>query len=380
MSGVPSRYRIGIVFTFNKNWLGGVYYIINLINALKFLDDADQPELIVFYSDELQEHATSIDYPHLTLINVKTRSIFRGYIQSWLTQRNVWIDDLLKKHRLDAIYPLNDQPISSSRYPIAVAAWFPDLQHKFYPEFFSKKQWWLREIRLRILLSNTAMLVVSSEDVASHFRQFYRLRPELTLSTLRFASVIDEKALLSREVIDNYKLPSEYFIVSNQFHNHKNHQVVFKAVALLKAKGVIVHLAVTGRFENKGNEKYIEDLKRIIHENKLEGQIHLLGVIPREHQLTLMKYAKAVIQPSFFEGWSTVIEDAKTLQVSVVASDLPVHYEQLGDRGIYFSPKNSEQLAEILQATVWPGGVLYEPAQKRYREFASQFLRLFQRA
>jgi hypothetical protein len=35
-----------------------------------------------------------------------------------------------------------------------------------------------------------------------------------------------------------------------------------------------------------------------------------------------MKNATAIMQPSLFEGWSTVIEDAKSLQVPVIASDL----------------------------------------------------------
>ena len=50
-----------------------------------------------------------------------------------------------------------------------------------------------------------------------------------------------------------------------------------------------------------------------------------------------MKNAKAIIQPSLFEGWSTVIEDARSLQVPVIATDLTVNIEQLGDKGKYFS-------------------------------------------
>jgi hypothetical protein len=49
-----------------------------------------------------------------------------------------------------------------------------------------------------------------------------------------------------------------------------------------------------------------------------------------------MKHAKAVIQPSLFEGWSTVIEDAMAMNQVVIASDLQVNIEQLGENGIYF--------------------------------------------
>jgi glycosyltransferase involved in cell wall biosynthesis len=56
-----------------------------------------------------------------------------------------------------------------------------------------------------------------------------------------------------------------------------------------------------------------------------------LGFIDRREQLLIMKGARAVVQPSLFEGWSTVVEDAKAMNQFVIASDLEVHKEQLQD-------------------------------------------------
>jgi len=61
-----------------------------------------------------------------------------------------------------------------------------------------------------------------------------------------------------------------------------------------------------------------------------------------------MRNSQAVVQPSFFEGWSTVIEDARSLQVPVVASNIPVNIEQLGDEGTFFDPNNPEDLAALI--------------------------------
>jgi glycosyltransferase involved in cell wall biosynthesis len=62
-----------------------------------------------------------------------------------------------------------------------------------------------------------------------------------------------------------------------------------------------------------------------------------------------MKNAQAIIQPSFFEGWSTVVEDAKALNQTIIASDIAVHREQLGDAGNYFDPKSAEALSKLLR-------------------------------
>ena len=45
----------------------------------------------------------------------------------------------------------------------------------------------------------------------------------------------------------------------------------------------------------------------------IKKYISILGFISRQDQLSLMRDAIAVIQPSLFEGWSTVVEDCKAI-------------------------------------------------------------------
>jgi hypothetical protein len=100
----------------------------------------------------------------------------------------------------------------------------------------------------------------------------------------------------------------------------------------------------------------------------------MLGLISRSDQLLLMRNSQAVIQPSLFEGWSTVIEDAKSLQVPVIASNLKVHIEQLGKDGCYFDPHDPEALGEILRC--YPerdmNRLYYPDYSERIREAANQ--------
>ena len=104
-----------------------------------------------------------------------------------------------------------------------------------------------------------------------------------------------------------------------------------------------------------------------------------MGLIPRDEQLFLMKHAQAVLQPSLFEGWSTVIEDARSLQAPVIASNLPVNVEQLGPKGNYFKPHDDETLAEKLKD--YPVRNLddkfYGEYNDRIREAARTFISFF---
>jgi glycosyltransferase involved in cell wall biosynthesis len=62
-----------------------------------------------------------------------------------------------------------------------------------------------------------------------------------------------------------------------------------------------------------------------------------------------------VIQPSLFEGWSTVVEDAKAIGRPLIVSDLPVHKEQTENlANVWFFPKGSSQrLADVIEQ-LWP--------------------------
>lgn len=378
-----SRPRIGIIFNFTKGWLGGFYYYQNIIKALDFLEDAEKPEIIIFYNKDYSEYLNEIQYPYLQLVPWKFTGVYKGYLLSFLKRKNIFVDEMIRAYQLKGIYPVNDNPIASNKsIPKGTigAAWFPDLQHKFFPQFFDRKRLWLRELRLKLTLKNATDLVVSSNDTVGHFRQFYTLADNLNIHVLQFVSILEVSEAGDIEKIrEAYKIPAEYFIVSNAFLKHKNHLIVLKALKELKQNNKPVHIVFTGRMEVYEDGMHISMLKNYIAENSLQGQVSLLGIIPREHQLCIMKHSKAVLQPSLFEGWNTTIEDAKWMQLPVIASGIAVHKEQLGDKGFYFKPEDEKELAQLLvtfQVNNTP--TLYGDNKERVKTFARTFLKIFQ--
>jgi glycosyltransferase involved in cell wall biosynthesis len=377
-----SRPRIGIIFNFTKGWLGGFYYYQNIIKALDFLEDAAKPEIVIFYNREYSEYLDEIRYPYLQLVPWKFTSVYKGYLFSFFKRKNIFVDEMIRAYQLKGIYPVNDNPIASDKaIPKGTigAAWFPDLQHKFFPQFFDAKRLWLRELRLKLTLKNATDLVVSSHDTVGHFRQLYTLADNLTIHVLQFVSILDISESGDIEKIrDTYKIPADYFIVSNAFLKHKNHLIVLKALKELKRNTKPVHIVFTGRMEVYEDGIHIGLLKNYITENSLQAQVSLLGIIPREHQLCIMKHAKAVLQPSLFEGWNTTIEDAKWMQLPVIASSIAVHKEQLGDKGFYFNPEDEKELALVLVNFQESNRVvIYGDNIERVKIFAQTFLKIF---
>jgi glycosyltransferase involved in cell wall biosynthesis len=374
-----NRFRLGIIFNFNPKWTGGLIYVLNCIKILNFLEDKDKPTVVIIYPEHLKKYLDEVEYPYLEVVAHQFPSIYKGYLQSFLKNKNVFVHDLVIDQKLDAVFPMHDYPVKS-KLDAKLVSWYADLQHMYYPQFFTKKKRLERNARIKLILKNSRDLVVSSQAVKDDFLQFFKVPKSLKIHIYHFVSIVDQLPLLSKEeILKKYDLPEKYFIISNQFHKHKNHKVVFNALAHLKNSEQIPHLAITGRFPEEPNSEYLRELHQIIDENSLKSAITFLGLIPRGDQLLLMKYATAIIQPSLFEGWSTVIEDAKSLQVPVIASNLKVNIEQLAEKGTYFESHDAEALARILEK--YPsrtfGMDLYESYDSRMKKAAYELLSVF---
>ena len=61
-----NRKKLGLIFSYNEQWIGGTYYTINLIHALNVLAEDDKPEIVAFSNEEdfikLQKET---QYPYL---------------------------------------------------------------------------------------------------------------------------------------------------------------------------------------------------------------------------------------------------------------------------------------------------------------------------
>jgi glycosyltransferase involved in cell wall biosynthesis len=232
-----------------------------------------------------------------------------------------------------------------------VIYWIYDFQHIFLPEYFTEDESQNRNKQFALLAENANEIVVSSEDAASHFKKLYP-ESKSELHVLHFASMIPDFEPINFVSLKEKFLLSErpFFLISNQFWQHKNHRVVFEAIKLLQAtsEGFQFDFIFTGKEQDDRNPNYVPDLKKYIAEERLSN-IKMLGFIGRDEQLSLMSYAQAVIQPSKFEGWGTVVEDAKMLGVPVILSDLQVHKEQLGEDGLYFERDSAESLVGAIK-------------------------------
>jgi glycosyltransferase involved in cell wall biosynthesis len=363
--------RVGFLLNVSTNWMGGVNYMKNLLYAINTLKDKKiehivdtasvgvisnkgknnkEIEPVVFISKKMDiklknEFSNIIKLVEVRFMTPKSLSWLVWKITRKLFHSDFMVEFYLRKYKID---------VFSHSYLIGLKKaktinWITDFQHVHLPEMFNKKEinrrnkWFIRYSK------KSDAIILSSYDALNDYKNFtkdYSDKPKVLQFVSQtgkyIQSTIDELNKLKLE----FNLPNDFFFIPNQFWKHKNHIVVFKAIALLKTKGYNITMVCSGNLNDYRNIEYINQVKHFIYENKID--VRLLGVIDYNKMFQLMKYSIAVINPSFFEGWSSTVEECKSLGKNMILSNIAVHKEQNPANSFYFDPNNEEELADIL--------------------------------
>lgn len=375
------RKTIAILFVFDYDRVTGVViYLLNIIRTLKQLPDERRPNLLIIYSKNSPLHdVKSIAYPYCSfyeyeklnrqlsildrVVNKISRFLFSKNLLKTFELRNALPSDV------EAIYPYF--PLDGLETIKKKIYWKADFQEKYYPQFFSKDELKDSDSFMRSISSLENLLVLSSNDAFNDFRKYYP-RSANPVKLLRFTSNLPDLEDVNLTAIkERLNISKRYFFIANQFWPHKNHITVLKAIKKLRDR-LDCQFVFSGKTTNYRDEDYFPSLKQFVKDNDLEDFVNIVGFIDRKEQLALMRDSLAVIQPSLFEGWSTVIEDAKALNKFVIASNLRVNIEQVKENCTFFQSEDENQLAEKI-IEVWENK--HQTVIFNYQESLGQFQR-----
>ena len=246
----------------------------------------------------------------------------------------------------------------------------------------------LRDERFQQLIQEAPHVVVSSEAA---YRDLIRWFPTTDkVSVFSFVSVAAPEWYGGSpdEVITRLGLPRKYLMCPSQFWIHKNHRCLFDAIRIAKDTVPDINLVCTGRMHDYRHPNYGEELLEKLTRDGLTERVHCLGLLDRYTQIQLLRGAAAIIQPSLFEGWSSLLEDARALAKCVYVSDIPIHREQDPPDAQFFNPHSPEELAALLVKdwrSLTPGPDLTREQRAlsiqndRAIDFARRFLRIVDR-
>lgn len=343
-----SSVRAGFAL-YPSQWMGGRIYLRNLFAALRTLPGS--PIVPVLFTGQRNDNAAG-EFPdteivHTPLLDRMTPAWFVRKVIAKTTSQDILLRNLLQRQSISIVshsFQLGFEP--GTRSAIKTIGWIADFQHVHLPEFFTPEECRLRDRQFESICGTFDKVIVSSECARADLRAVlprYAHKAEL----LRFVAsppATDEAASLA-ELQRLYGFEGPYFLLPNQFWAHKNHRVVLTALRELKRQGRPYLVLATGATKDYRNPAFFPSLMKYAEDCGVQDWFRVLGQIPFGHLAGLMRHAVAFINPSQFEGWSTSVEEVKSMGKQMVLSDLPVHREQAPRRGLYFPPQDAEALA-----------------------------------
>jgi len=346
-----SKIRLGIPTLCGNNWMGGINYINNLIGALSTLPTKERPQIHFIINEK---HLSALPL-HREILSVCDKLIYLspnpGPVQTLFGDSLLYVRSEQELFKLiDVYFPDNFDKMQN----INSIKWIPDLQHHFLPEFFTPEEIVKRNAVFKKAADSKGTIVFSSESAKNDFSSGY---PHSTarLHVLHFFSRTEERWFEDNpdKIAAKYNLPEKFLINCNQFWKHKDHLTLLQAISQLKQEGIPIPLVCTGPTDDYRFRDYMKTVADTIRTLGINDLVHILGILPRQEQIQLIRKSSAMIQPSLFEGWSTVVEDAKALGKTILLSDISVHQEQKPDYAHFFKKQDVAGLKNLLRQ-IWP--------------------------
>lgn len=264
------------------------------------------------------------------------------------------VNDFLSSKDVDVVFGSWWQFPDSSVFPsVGLCGWIHDFQFVHFPQFYDAAT--LEATRQGILrtVDVADRVILSSRDALKDLLSFSPDAAAKTRVMPFVADIPDETYAGDPEVVvRQYHLPEKFIYLPNQFWQHKNHGLVLEALHILSGRGVRPSIVCTGLPHDSRMNSYFAGVLKQVSEWGLREQVIFLGLVPIDHVKALMRQAVCILNPSLFEGWSSTVEEAKSLGKRLVLSDLAVHREQDPPATAFFDPRDPEGLAVELQ-TVW---------------------------
>lgn len=288
----------------------------------------------------------SADYAHDSLWqhdNVVVRVVS---IPHYSVAEQTKFPKLILQDRLDLVHFLHFNATIFYPWPFVVT--IPDLTHHIFPG--RKKRRIIHRLGYRLVISAAAKRArkvitvshASKEEIVKHLQI-----PEEKIAVIyegvqaRFRPIqID----LQAQVKAKYGIRKSYLIHVGVMRRYKNIPILARAFDVLRSRGHDFALVLAGEWD-----PYYPDIKEEVFAGKYRRDIMALGLVPDEDLPALLSGARLFVMPSLLEGFGLPPLEAMSCRVPVVASNILVLREILGDAAVFFDPYDPVDIADAME-------------------------------
>jgi glycosyltransferase involved in cell wall biosynthesis len=252
----------------------------------------------------------------------------------------------LRLDELDAIhFPLTVMLPRVDHPPAAVS--LLDIQHVFFPEFFSRAELAYRRVAYGWSLERARTVIA----ISGHVKETLVERMGIEADRVEVIHLGLDHELFHPNGAER----RPFLLYPANPWPHKNHQRLFEAFLRVRKRRPELRLVLTGT----GLERL-----RVFPEG-----VEVRGRVSREALAELYRTASALVFPSLYEGFGQPPLEAMASGTPVASSRAGSLPEVCGDAAFYFEPTSVDEMTEAILAVLERPNHLVERGLRRAGEF-----------
>ncbi|MFH1841120.1 MAG: glycosyltransferase family 1 protein [Candidatus Shapirobacteria bacterium] len=332
-----------------KNRVGSNRYAFELIKALYRLD---QKNNYLVYLPEVPLSDLPIPRANWQYRVVGPKKMWNF----WALPRALFKE----KPKLDLVFNPGHYAPLLTPCPLVISVM--DLGFLRFPGQFTRKIYWQLKYWTEWSAKKAKHIFAISQATKKDLIKFYKL-PENKI-TVTYPG-INKSTVEIKKIKEKFIIKNDYILFLGTLKPNKNIEGLIRAFKILVDEETKLDLVVAGR---KG--WLFESIYRLVVELGLEERVVFTDFVPDEEVPMLMTGARALVTPSFWEGFGIPVVEAMNLGVPVVVSDRGSLSEVVGPAGVVVDPTKPAAIARGIKIAIENRDKLRESGKEQAKKFS----------
>ncbi len=324
------------MITSNETLRGTDRYITEILHQLSTMDKTNQ--YFIFYA-HWQRFAQPLKASNFQFIQMSPPkgTLLKAFWQALIFPK------VVKKYNLNVLHYTNPIPILKRHCPIVVT--IHDLAEFIQPTKYGALKSYVKRLFVLLCIKKANFIITVSDTTKRAILDLLDYTPEsidVTLEGISQNLSVDNND--GEYIFEKYHIPRNYILYVGVIEKTKQVESIVKAFSRLDDSLQRNYAIVIAG--NKGNA--YEEVKATIRNCELEKKVFFLGYVQDNDLKYLYKKAKVFVFPSLIEGFGLPVLEAMGHGIPVIASDIPVISEVVGDAAVLVDPYDITALRDAM--------------------------------
>lgn len=326
-------------------WSGVETYIYYLIKYISKLDASNNYILFANAKADQTKHIPDFGRENIQIIqtHIPNKILNLGLLVFKYPKLDKFLEQKLHKKIDIFIFP-DLRPYALSKKTLSIQT-VHDLCFEHFPRFFSlKSRIWFKLLQPKKLINKANKIIAVSTSTKEDLIKTYKIQKQKIQVIYegidqQFSSKMTDLAWIN--IKNKYRLPENYFLFLSTLEPRKNLKNLLLAFGKYKIKNINeTKLVLVGKEQpNIFSKLQIPISKDVIQ----------TGFIAEEEKPYFYQHSKALVYPSFFEGFGLPLLEAMKCGTPIITSNSSSMPEIAGKAALYINPNDINTILSALE-------------------------------